>query len=118
MSSIFLRKKSNSPHMADCYSFFIFITSFSDSTSHTVKSFCGQKLMTYYALGRWIVEEQQHGEYRAGYGKRVIRALSDRLNAEFGKGFSIDTWQRQYNSSLYERLAFSRPTASPQGSGT
>lgn len=46
--------------------------------------------MTYYAIGRWIVEEQQHGEHRAGYGKKVIQTLSDRLNAEFGKGFSVD----------------------------
>ena len=47
--------------------------------------------MTYYALGRWIVEEQQAGEHRAGYGKKVIETLSNRLNAEFGKGFSADT---------------------------
>lgn len=31
------------------------------------------QLMTYYALGRWIVEEQQHGEHRAGYGKKSFR---------------------------------------------
>lgn len=49
------------------------------------------QLMTYYALGRWIVEEQQVGEHRAGYGKRVIQTLSNRLNAEFGRGFSVDT---------------------------
>ena len=49
------------------------------------------QLMTYYALGRWIVEEQQAGEHRAGYGKKVIETLSNRLNAEFGKGFSADT---------------------------
>lgn len=49
------------------------------------------QLMTYYALGRWIVEEQQSGEHRAGYGKKVIQTLSNKLNAEFGKGFSVDT---------------------------
>lgn len=49
------------------------------------------QLMTYYGLGYWIVEEQQSGEQRAGYGKKVIQALSDALNAEFGKGFSVDT---------------------------
>ena len=49
------------------------------------------QLMTYYALGRWIVEEQQAGEHRAGYCKRVIQTLSNRLNAEFGRGFSVDT---------------------------
>lgn len=49
------------------------------------------QLMTYYGLGYWIVEEQQAGEQRAGYGKKVIQTLSDALNAEFGKGFSVDT---------------------------
>ena len=62
--------------------------------------------MTYYALGRWIVEEQQHGEYRAGYGKRVIRALSDRLNAEFGKGFSIDTLENTRKFYLAAAIQF------------
>lgn len=49
------------------------------------------QLMTYYGLGYGIVEEQQSGEHRAGYGKKVIQTLSDALNAEFGKGFSVDT---------------------------
>ena len=49
------------------------------------------QLMTYYALGYWIVEEQQLGKTRAGYGKKVIQTLSDALNTEFGKGFSADT---------------------------
>lgn len=49
------------------------------------------QLMTYYGLGYWIVEEQQAGEQRADYGKKVIQTLSDALSAEFGKGFSVDT---------------------------
>ena len=49
------------------------------------------QLMTYYALGYWIVEEQKSGKDRAGYGKKVIQTLSDALNAKFGKGFSVDT---------------------------
>ena len=44
--------------------------------------------MTYYALGRWIVEEQQNGSNRAEYGARVIERLSEALTAEFGRGFS------------------------------
>lgn len=44
--------------------------------------------MTYYALGRWIVEEQQNGSDRAQYGAKVIERLSDALTEEFGKGFS------------------------------
>ena len=44
--------------------------------------------MTYYTLGRWIVEEQQNGSNRAEYGARVIERLSEALTAEFGRGFS------------------------------
>lgn len=30
------------------------------------------QLMTYYSLGKWIVEEQQEGKERAKYGKQVL----------------------------------------------
>ena len=65
------------------------------------------QLMTYYAIGRWIVEEQQHGEHRAGYGKKVIQTLSDRLNAEFGKGFSVDTLEntRKFYLCYQDRIS-------------
>lgn len=41
----------------------------------------------YWEIGRLIVEDEQHGEARADYGKRLIRDLSKRLSEEFGKGF-------------------------------
>lgn len=49
------------------------------------------QLMTYYTLGKWIVEEQQNGKERAQYGKEVLKKLSIRLNEEFEKGFSVST---------------------------
>ena len=49
------------------------------------------QLMTFYTLGKWIVEEQQNGENRAKYGQQVIVKLSKALNSCFGKGFSEDT---------------------------
>ena len=49
------------------------------------------ELMTNYALGRWIVEEQQHGSDRAQYGAHVIDRLSEALTEEFGRGYSADT---------------------------
>ena len=47
--------------------------------------------MTNYAIGRWIVEEQQNGQDRAKYGARVIEKLSEALTNEFGRGFSRET---------------------------
>lgn len=65
------------------------------------------QLMTYYALGYWIVEEQQSGKDRAGYGKKVIQTLSDALNTEFGKGFSVDTLEnaRKFYLSYQDRIS-------------
>ena len=46
------------------------------------------QLMTYYSLGKWIVEEQQEGKERAKYGKQVLKKISESLTKEFGRGFS------------------------------
>ena len=43
----------------------------------------------YYEIGRMIVEEEQQGENRAAYGKRILKELSDFLTDKFGKGFSV-----------------------------
>ena len=42
----------------------------------------------YYEIGRMIVEEEQHGQNRATYGKQILQELSKYLNEKFGKGFS------------------------------
>ena len=44
-----------------------------------------------WLLGWRIVEQEQHGERRAEYGKRVIEQASRVLTEEFGKGFSETT---------------------------
>lgn len=49
------------------------------------------QLMTYFTLGKWIVDVQQDGEERAKYGKQVLQILSEALNNEFGKVFSVST---------------------------
>lgn len=43
---------------------------------------------TYFLIGKRIVEEEQFGEKRAEYGKKLIKELSKKLTKEFGKGFS------------------------------
>jgi len=45
-------------------------------------------VLTYFEIGRMIVEEQQNGKERAEYGKELIKELSITLAKEFGKGFS------------------------------
>ena len=42
----------------------------------TAKQVNNVQIMTYYSLGRWIVEVQQQGKHRAEYGKKIIINLS------------------------------------------
>ncbi|MEI7579348.1 MAG: PDDEXK nuclease domain-containing protein [bacterium] len=44
---------------------------------------------TYWDVGRQIVEFEQGGKKRAGYGERILKTLSKELIDEFGKGFSL-----------------------------
>ena len=45
-------------------------------------------VQTYFEIGRLIVEEEQHGNVRAEYGKETLKNLSIKLTANYGKGFS------------------------------
>ena len=45
-------------------------------------------LLTYWNIGKRIIEVEQDGKQRADYGKQLIKVLSDVLTKEFGKGFS------------------------------
>ncbi|MBK7077255.1 MAG: DUF1016 family protein [Myxococcales bacterium] len=47
----------------------------------------------YWHIGREIVEVEQAGAARAGYGEEVLERLSVRLRATFGKGFGLRTLQ-------------------------
>ena len=46
-------------------------------------------LFTYWKIGRIIVENEQNGNIKAEYGKRVIKELSRELQKLFGNGFSV-----------------------------
>ncbi len=41
----------------------------------------------YWEVGRVIVEEEQKGSARAEYGAYLVESISDKLSAEYGKGF-------------------------------
>lgn len=45
----------------------------------------------YWQVGKRIIEEEQQGEKRAGYGKQLMSTLSKGLTEDFGKGFSERT---------------------------
>lgn len=59
-----------------------------DARRSVVQTVNKAMVYTYFEIGRMIVEEEQNGKERAEYGKQILKELSKRLNAEFGKGFS------------------------------
>lgn len=65
---------------------------------HVYKTANTAMVQTYWQIGRIIVEHEQGGSERAGYGQKIIRDLAKRLTAEFGKGFNITNlkYMRQF----------------------
>lgn len=51
-------------------------------------------VLTYFEIGRMIVEDEQNGENRAEYGKALLKDLSIHLTAKFGRGFSASNLQQ------------------------
>ena len=45
-------------------------------------------IQTYWNVGRRIVEEEQHGEARAGYGEYIAKTVAKELQAEYGNNFN------------------------------
>src|SRR2546423_15538342 len=45
-----------------------------------------EMVRAYWLIGHEIVEDEQRGEFRAGYGEELIARPSERLKAEFGGG--------------------------------
>lgn len=68
----------------------------------------------YWQIGKRIVEEEQQGEKRAEYGKKIIVNLSIELTSDFGKGYSERTLRefRQFYQTFPEisiqRTAFAK----------
>ena len=67
------------------------------------------QVMTNFEIGRRIVEHEQKGEKRAGYGKELLKGLSTRLTEEFGRGYSEDNLalMRRFFRVFTDRLQIS-----------
>lgn len=59
---------------------------------------------TYWEIGRRIVESEQGGEERAGYGEALIPRLAEDLTQRFGRGFGV------VNLSQMRRFYLAWPT--------
>ena len=49
------------------------------------------EVYTKYEIGRYIVEDEFEGKYRAAYGKTILQNLSTRMIERFGEGWSYET---------------------------
>lgn len=64
------------------------------------------QLMTFYSIGKWIVEVEQQGQSRAKYGKQVLKKLSETMTEHFGRGFSVDNLEnmRKFYIAYKDRI--------------
>jgi predicted nuclease of restriction endonuclease-like (RecB) superfamily len=46
-------------------------------------------ILTYYEIGRIILDDEQNGKHRADYAKEILVKLSKQLTKQFGKGYSV-----------------------------
>lgn len=51
-------------------------------------------VQAYWQIGRIIVEHEQNGSLRSEYGKGLLQNVSERLQQEFGTGFSVRNLQQ------------------------
>jgi len=59
-----------------------------DSKSNLYRTTNTILLNMYWEIGKLIVQDEQNGEKRAGYGKQTLKNLANQLSLEFGKGFN------------------------------
>lgn len=61
---------------------------------HAARSVNSAMVHAYWMIGREIVEVEQAGAKRAGYGDEVIDRLAERLTGRLGRGFGARTLRR------------------------
>ncbi|MGH7783093.1 MAG: PDDEXK nuclease domain-containing protein [Candidatus Binatia bacterium] len=60
------------------------------SRASVARSVNTTQVVAYWLIGREIVEEEQQGRKRAGYGEALLGDLARRLKADFGSGYSVN----------------------------
>jgi predicted nuclease of restriction endonuclease-like (RecB) superfamily len=70
-----------------------------EARARVVRAVNNEMVLTYWHIGRELVEHMQGGDDRAGYGDELIESLSARLTEAFGRGFS--TTNLRYFRNLF-----------------
>ena len=76
-----------------------------EARSTAARTVNSEMVRAYWLIGREVVEGEQRGQARAGYGEALIEQLSARLQAEFGRGFApTNLWYMRLFYSKYPHL--------------
>ncbi|PDS24078.1 DUF1016 N-terminal domain-containing protein [Flavobacterium branchiophilum] len=59
-----------------------------------------EMVVTYFEIGKNIVEEIQKGNKRADYGNQILKQVAEDLLLKLGKGFSVQNLERMRNFYL------------------
>lgn len=60
-----------------------------NARGNIARSINTEMVITYWQIGKEVVEEEQRGKKRAEYGEKILENLSQELTADFGKGFDF-----------------------------
>jgi predicted nuclease of restriction endonuclease-like (RecB) superfamily len=76
-----------------------------EAQSRIVRNVNSTMVLTYFQIGRYIVENELQGKGRADYAKKIMRQLSIDLTEEFGKGYSKSNleYMRQFYKVYQDR---------------
>ncbi len=58
------------------------------SKERAIRSVDTERVLMYWQIGKVILEEEQEGKERAGYGEFLIKSLAQTLEPQYGTGFS------------------------------
>lgn len=77
-----------------------------EARASVVRTVNTRMVVAYWLIGREIVQEQQGGQRRAGYGDALLENLSRRLTERYGKGYSVSSLKdfRQFHLCFADRL--------------
>ena len=100
---------SNNPSMNNTGASILFervVSIIEEGRKNTVRAINFNIVLSYCLIGREIVEEIQEGKVRAEYGKQILEELSQKLNLQYGKGFSVANLRlfRQFYLTYSERI--------------
>lgn len=95
-----IKRKSNNPVSIQGYDGLIsgMVSLIEEARRVSARTVNAIMTATYWEIGRRIVENEQGGKRRAGYGKALLKQLSADLASRFGRGFA--------KSNLYQMRTF------------